>query len=321
MDMFIISNDLQPGAIVNIYTDYKFQRKFEGRAKLIERKEKGLTFMLYNENLLTILENRAIDPETGAHMPFTKEQKENNKLYARLTVALKGTVRSGVRHVNEHIHNLYLLLKEEVNSDLENPKYLWKVLEHYEKEWNIYSDERGLFFNQFRKEDIIRYVQQTCLKDWCHSIWREERWLVEFLSDGYSSPFKTHRKIRTLICINPNEDGQNSDILHYTTKENSLISNADRKELREKEKEEEDIAEETEDTVYTEDELEFITQTEAEVEEFFTNLDQEALDVYETTKVVSLEEAGILNELEDTMSYEMEDFDEEPEEEDESFTI
>jgi hypothetical protein len=284
MDNFRTSKDLQVGNIVNIYVDYKFQKKLEGKAKLIKRKEKGFTFMLYNENLLTILENKVIDKEKGNHIPLTRPEKYRNKKYAQLIIMLVGIKKSGVLHVNQDLNNLYLLLKEYVNEELDNPKVLDKLLNTYRKDWEKYTDQRNIFFNKFDNETIIRFIQQTCLKNWCHSIWREETWVVEFVSDGYSTTFMTNRKVRTLICINPNEEGQNSEILHYITKENSIISNADRKEVRQQTEENEEIKE---DTTFLEEELEFI------------NEDALDIDVYDIEKnIVSFEEEGILEEFE-----------------------
>lgn len=319
MDNFQTVKDLKVDSVINIYSDHKLQTKFEGKAKLVKRKEKGLTFMLYNENLLSIQENQVINKKTGAPLPFTQEQKENNRTYANLTIKFLGIVRSGVTHVNLHVHNLYLLLNEEVSEELENPKHLDMILNHYRKEWKICSDARGTFFGQYEhgvfikaitNEQIIRFIQQTCLKNWCHSIWREELWVVEFITDGYSSPFKTTRRVRTLICINPSEDGQNSGILHYVTKGNSLISNADRKELREqeqnKEKEEELLEEDA--TFYTEEELEFLNE-------------DSDIDVYdlEESKIVSLDQEGILEEFESQMVYEEDELEEGDDEDNESF--
>lgn len=311
MDNFRTSEDLQVGKVINMYKDYMLQTKYEGKAKLLKCKEKRLSFMLYNENLLSIPENQTIDKVTGAHLPFTKEQKENNRIYARLSINFLGIVKSGVTHVNRYLYNLYLLLKEEVNEDLNNPKHLNMILEHYKKEWSTCIDERKLFFNHFSNEQIIRFIQQTCLKNWCHSIWREELWVVEFISDGFSSPFKTTRKIRVLICINPNEDGQNSDILHYITKDNTIISNADRKELRDKEKKkkEEKIKEDfpEEDTLYTDEEMEFINE-------------YPDVDVYDMQdKIISFDEEGILDEFESQLIFG--ESEEEEEEENENFNI
>ena len=269
MDNFRTSADLKEGAIVNIYTDYKFQTQFEGTAKLVKRQKKGLTFMICDENLLTLLENRVIDEEKGCHLPLTKKQRENNQLFAKLTMQLVGYKRSGVLHVNTHLHGLYLELKKKVNKNLNNPEVLDKILNRYRMEWLLWSDERGGFFALFPdNEIIIKFIQQTCIDKWCHSMWREEFWLVDFVSDDpFFVPFRTVRKIRTLICISPDEDSQNSEILYYATKDNSEVSNFDKKEDRLRKKklgkltklkivnEDDEV-----DSLYTADELEFIAE-------------------------------------------------------------
>lgn len=229
---FRTSEDLIVGNIEPIYSDSKFQLEFEGSAVLLERKSKGLSYILYNENLVTKLEERTIDEESGSHMPFTTSQKESNLVFAKLTIALRGIKVHGVIKVHPLLKTFYNILQNQVSDDIDNPKVLITIINKFRALWTSEESELGDFINQFNNEQIVRYVQQTTLDSWTHSIWREEKWLVEFISDGFSSPFKTIRKIRTLVCINPKEDSQNSGISHYITKENSEISNADRKEER-----------------------------------------------------------------------------------------
>ena len=292
--------------LINIYTDYRHQTKLEGRAKLIERKSKGLTFMLHNEPLFTRLEDRAIDHESGAHYALSREQKESNFQYVKLKTLLTGVKKSGVHHVDYNLYKLYNLLRKmvvgkhkKVNKGLEVPRLLHAKLEEYKIKWKDCTDARSKLFNEYSMITIIRFIQQYCIPKWCYSIWREESWLVEFEQDYYGgTPFRTIRKIRTLICISPAEESQTSDIFYYTTQEETSISNADKKDARELKKAQTSTISDELDTLPME---EWEDSAEETLEKILENKDalyykveeddeeEEIEDIYQSKRIISLD--------------------------------
>lgn len=228
---------MKEGDLVNIYTDFKFEEKFEGVARVIKKIDVGHSFIIVDEKLYTQLEDRALSKD-GSHLPLTKTQESNNKKYARLILYFEGTSK---KEVNKEFVILGKKIKSLLSSKLESIDKINHVLDDYRNTWRNTTDTRKLFFKEFNNETIIRFFQQRYMKNWSPSIWREEKWLVEFIPDQYcierkvclfNSSFRTIRKMRKLICICPNEDAQNCEIHHYTTDE-SGISNADKKEKRE----------------------------------------------------------------------------------------
>lgn len=248
-------NQVKEGNIVNIYLDHKFNKNFNGAAKLIKLIEKRHTFILPNERLYTILEDKAIGKD-GKHLPLTKEEKDNNESYFRLlnyfSKRNKELPKSTRRFRKEMITNLSEELDSiEILDNLIN-KYRWDYLGSTESLIDILKD--------FDNKTIIRFFQQTYMKNWSPSIWRTELWKVEFLPEQYcikkkwclyNKPFITTRKIRKLICINPEEDTQRCELRFYSTGTGesgigSYISNADKKKKREAVAEDDEMTEEEE---------------------------------------------------------------------------
>jgi hypothetical protein len=230
---------MKPGDIVNIYFNPQLETGFEGQAKLIKLIEKGHSFILYNEKLFTRLEDRAMG-ENGSHLPLTKEQERNNKIYANMILYFEGSK-------NSILHPEIKAFREKLKSSIgKSQKHLNKVnnlLFRYRLKWRNLEQHKSFIF-QYTNDEIIRFIYQRYTKDWTHTIYREEKWLVEFIADQYSietrsflfnSNFRTTRKIRTTLCICPSEDTQNCEMVYYTTNSKGL-SAYDKKTNRAKEK-------------------------------------------------------------------------------------
>jgi hypothetical protein len=230
-DLFDNPEDLVPGRVVSIYRNPRLRSKLEGKATLIERVEKGLSFILYDENLLTKLEER-VTHEDGHHLPLTKYQRKRNRDYAGMYAHLIGVKRGKKLIVDEYLSKMYKTICKKVTKKVDNPKILYNWVEAYRQENLLDSSAKGGFFARYTNEQIIRFIQQTKIDKWSHSIWREETWIVSFDQDRFANPFRTKRKIRTLVCVSPKEDAQNSEILHFVTKGNTTISNADKHDNR-----------------------------------------------------------------------------------------
>ncbi len=219
------------GDTLNIYTDYIYDKKYEGCAMLLKRIEKGHSFIIPEEKLYTKLEDRAINTE-GNHSALSKEQKNNNKKWTTLNelftrTELKALEAKLIKKLNKKVDNYDIL-----------NNYLIKIRFQF---INSTSPIRALFMD-YTNDDIIRYVQQKHLKNWTYTVYRMEKWLVEFVPEQYdttskwclfSKPFRTTRKIKRIVCICPDENSQNCEMIHHTTDESGR-SNADRAELKER---------------------------------------------------------------------------------------
>ena len=228
----MITIKYKAGDIVNIYRDSKTELQFEGSAKLIKKIESSHTFIIPNEKLYKMQEDTAFD-NNGSHIPLSKEDKINNMIYNNMILSLEGVRRSGVLHINYDLESLRERLIAKVNTrDINNynnlDNYLFKRRLNRHKKSKDYVD----FFEKYTNDQIIRFIYQRYFK-WINTIWREEKWLVEFIPDQYcikkkwclfNTPFRTTRYVRVPIKFFPNEDNQNCDIVKYTTDETGFNS-------------------------------------------------------------------------------------------------
>jgi hypothetical protein len=237
---------MEKGDIINIYLNHKLQFNFEGAAKLIELKEVGHSFVINDEKLFTKLEDRAIG-KNGAHLPLTSSQIENNKKYARMVMYFEGSPQRQFIHPEvKELKELLIDLAEDKTQESMNKMY--SLLFQYRLKWKGEHTLKSYIFDHFTDDLIVRFIYQRYMKNWTHTIWREEKWLVEFLPEQYglhnkmclfSKPFRTYRKVRRLICICPNEDTQNCEMVFYTTNSKG-VSGHDRKIARKEKKNEEE---------------------------------------------------------------------------------
>jgi hypothetical protein len=212
---------MEPGDIVNIYHTPQLELGFEGQAKLIELVDEGHSFILYNEKLFTKLEDRAIG-ENGSHLPLTKEQENNNKIYANMILYFEGSKGS---LVNPEIKIFREELKSLIGKTEKHIKKMHSLILSYRFQWSRLNLHKSFIF-QYCNDEIIRFIYQRYYKNWTHTLYREQKWIIEFVGDQYSieskscmfnNPFRTVRKIRNLLCICPDEDTQNCEMVYYTT--------------------------------------------------------------------------------------------------------
>jgi hypothetical protein len=230
---------MKPGDIVNIYHNPQLELNFEGQAILIELIDEGHSFTLYNEKLFSKLEDRAIS-ENGSHLPLTKEQQENNKIYANMVLYFEGNKGS---LVNPEIRIFRDELKALIGRTEKHLNKMNVLITTYRFKWVKLNLHKSFIF-QYTNEQIIRFIYQRYTKNWTPTIYREQKWIVEFIGDQYSietksfmfnNSWRTTRKIRELLCICPNEDTQNCEMIYYTTNSKGL-SAYDKKTKRNKKK-------------------------------------------------------------------------------------
>jgi hypothetical protein len=217
---------MKPGDIVNIYHSPQLELNFEGQARLIELVDDGHSFILYNEKLFTKLEDRAIG-ESGSHLPLTKEQEQNNKVYANMILYFEGSKGS---LVNPEIKIFREELKDLIGKTEKHLKKMDLLIFNYRLKWSKLNLHKSYIF-QYTNDQIIRFIHQRYTKNWTHTLYREQKWIVEFIGDQYlmetksfmfNNSFRTTRKVKVLLCICPDEDTQNCEMVYYTTNSKGL---------------------------------------------------------------------------------------------------
>jgi hypothetical protein len=230
-------NELKPGDIVSIFTDYHQEKPntYEGEATLIEKDCDLHSFSLYNEKLLTREEDRAIHPLTSKHLPLTREQTNNNKKWERIHSFFEDAPTKEIKLIRDK-------LRKKVSRDDKSLIDFRATLRTLRFKHVDDVSRIGFFFELYDDETLLRYFHQKYQRIWSPTIYREERWLVEFIPNQYSiasqlctygdgEPFRTYRKIRTIACVCPSEDIQYCEIHRHFTG-NETISNDDRRIMR-----------------------------------------------------------------------------------------
>ena len=222
--------------IINIYTAFRTEAasSFEGAAILISKAEEGHTFIIQDEKLVTKEEDRIMI--NGKHIPLTKQQKENNTKHQRM-VEFFNTTNKDIKLVKDTLRKL-------VNKDPEKLKVLYDTIIKLRYQHNKALSKIGTFFREFDDNFIALFFQQKYLKNYSPTIYRDEKWLVEFIPEQYcinkrvclyndtTVKFRTYRRIRTIVCISPSDDLDSCDYRRYTT-DDTGYSNYDRKQQRE----------------------------------------------------------------------------------------
>jgi hypothetical protein len=222
---------LNEGDIVNIYTDYMTMNKFEGSAILVERLNKGHTYLLPNERMLVKDEDR-LTVNTKLQ-PLNKHQKINAEKYNELVRYLEGFKVKGVTSVNKILNELRVKLVDNLSKSVNNYKTLNKIVREYRFKHYSRIDEVKQFFNKFTNYEIVNFAHQRYQENWDYTIYREERWKVKFIPEQYSidskyclfnTEFVTNRKIATIVCISPEDAYRNnhSELSQHITNSKGL---------------------------------------------------------------------------------------------------
>lgn len=204
--------EYEPDNIVSIYTDWQNDVGYEGEAVLIEKKEVGDSFYMDYEKLYvplnrrTNLTNREID----------KIQVQLNSIYEYLEYYCN----LGDRTINNFISECIPYC----NNDNGSYNELFVVIESWKK---TYENNPHLISNIFKVQTqyITRYFQQKYTKNWSQTLFREEKWIIEFRPQSslsskkslYYNTFRTVRKLRILHCISPLDLAKKKEVLTHTT--------------------------------------------------------------------------------------------------------
>lgn len=197
------SSTLRKGQTVKIYTDYKEEKEYEGKAILISKVSNGDSYYLQNESLLPT------EPHSSTELGIKKIIK-----FRRLEKFLYGKEGGQPTKYCKILKNLLLqTLKKNSYELLEN---LLNDYRQKSKSNEINNQALKYLFKSFDNDYIINFVRQHNTV-WQPSLYTYERWLVKFIEDkdGWPINFTTNRNIRILVKWNPIDKKDN--ICDYTT--------------------------------------------------------------------------------------------------------
>jgi hypothetical protein len=201
-----VSSTLKPNQIVNIYTDYKDEVGYEGKARLITKLYKGDSFFISNESILP-----------GDKKVYTEQDLDAIRKYERLVKFFYGNENKKPTKPCVILRNKLIAILKNTNNYSEMNNYLnnlrVKIANKVFKESSVID-----VLNVFDNDYLIKFTQQH-KRDWSASVYNYERWLVEFIEDntGWPINFRTQRNIRFLVKWNPKDKVMNNEISKYTT--------------------------------------------------------------------------------------------------------
>lgn len=191
---------LKKGDVVHIYTDYRNELKFEGKAKLLEKVKKNDVFYLDNEEVFN---------EESYKNPLVSYKKISKKteMYFRLN-AMLDLDRSEIKLLLRNVKNVVNKKK------LDNYNAIHDAIK------TTFTNLKGSGFlvtirNEYSIDYLTRYFQQKYYENWTPSLFCSERWLVEFIpQNNFEKSFRTYRNIRYIVANSP-EDAKMSERMTY----------------------------------------------------------------------------------------------------------
>lgn len=199
-----INTSLQKGDQVDIYTDYKEEKRFEGKAILLEKLRDGDSYYLRYEK---------IEPEDKKE--YDHRAKRRIIKYNRLINFFKGTK---TKKPSIYCRRLYRDLIKLRKDELDDYEKMEKVLSKYRKKHEGSIKRIGSVLKEYDDYYLIRFIQQD-RNTWRPSIFSYERWKIRFITDsqGWEQDWITARNIRILKCLNPTESMRRSQLVEFTT--------------------------------------------------------------------------------------------------------
>lgn len=199
---------LEAGNQVSIFSEFKEERKYEGEAILLERLEIGDTFFIDE----FVASNPAMD-----FTPNKRKEAFNEKLnevFNNLSVQTRSAKKFFIQIMKLRCNKL-----NDYNNMLKCV-YKWKDELHKEVLLGKYDNDDRFkrILREVPSKFIVRYFQQYNKKV-NNSIFRYEKWLVEFIIDeqgGFTS-YKAAKKIRVIVKNNYREKNGFSELSLLTT--------------------------------------------------------------------------------------------------------
>lgn len=187
---------LTSGIRVKVYTDFKNDAGYEGEAILIERIHIGETFYEdYEELYKPYVSNSTL-------ISKDKEQTKLNEIYIKIDSYFKSK--------NPTIKGLKRELVSLCNKNKNSFNNMYRLVEEYRQK---YKGKAGIINSllEFPNKKIVNYIQQTAIPHFAPTLFRYERWLLEFPVEQldstnisiFAKPFRTNRNIKILYKISP----------------------------------------------------------------------------------------------------------------------
>lgn len=199
-----LNTQLKPNDVIEIYTDYKEEVTYEGKAILIEKIKDGDSFYLDKEQL--IMTDQKV---------YSEEDKKDILRYRRLKTFFRGTKKIPP---DKELVSLYKDLVKQRKDKVDDFQKMENIIDGYREKYknSVYKIKTVLV--EYDNYYIIRFIQQL-RENWRPSIFSYERWKVKFIEDdaGWDVDFVTNRNIRVLKCVNPSEGVRRSELVQFTT--------------------------------------------------------------------------------------------------------
>jgi len=195
---------LKRGKILDIFTDFKEEKGYEGKAILVKKIRNGDSFYLDDESV-----------KVPDKKEYTEEETKTMNMYARLTKFFKGDEDWKPYKNCKNLHKELMMERRDEKSDI---KRMTTVLRRYRTKFKTSAKKIATVLNEFTDDYIIRYIQQD-RRNWEPNIYTYERWEVRFIEDstGWNTDYVTQRNIRVLACVNPTSYSRGDEISKFTT--------------------------------------------------------------------------------------------------------
>lgn len=208
-----VNYELKVGDVLNIYTDFKEEEGYEGKAILLKKLKGGDSYYL-----------RAEDIRPQDKKEYSRKDIEQITKYNRLTTFFKGN-KSKSKKPDKLCRRLYKELLKERNDELDDFDRMKVVIDRYRNQYNNTIHRITNVLKDYDDYYLARYIQQDN-RTWRPSIFSYERWKVRFIEDqaGWEVDWTTARNIRILKCYNPREASRNNQLRDNTTYEGGIPS-------------------------------------------------------------------------------------------------
>jgi hypothetical protein len=213
-----IHTKFEEGMVVATFLDYKNEKKFAGNARLIERMKTSDTFYEDDEILYEDPDNLQLQQSNKLPRPLSKKEKLRNRQYKRL----EHLIESNDKSIRKFIEHLELLCDKSVRSMERMDAYIDRIRSE--------TTSPGLLktlLNEFDNLYLIRFIQQTTIKNFTPTLYNAEFWLVEYegpqeTPDGRvlffkGQTFRTNRWIRKLVAIGLSDAPLSNHLSQKTT--------------------------------------------------------------------------------------------------------
>ena len=198
---------LEEGLEVDIYLLPKNDKKYEGRGVLLEKICEGVTFFEDEEQLCSEESQSLV--YSNLSRKLTHSEKRNIQIYEYLQNIKNSD--------NVVIKAFYKEMQKACTKNINSPSKMLSIIKSYSDKYN---NDVGMIKSVLNLDSrtIIRFFQQTKMKNWRPTLFRLEKWKVKILpADKFSKEYTTIRWIKVLVSICPSDDHRFADSVSRLT--------------------------------------------------------------------------------------------------------